>query len=522
MINSLVNTIDANEKLALAFLLSKAEKYSEQYPEDQTLGNMVRVLSHMSKTKTFIKRAELKDLYRRLHSRNTKFAQFFPEELQITESTPTTKTLTHDLNEGQEIDMYSSADPVLASALSSLFDNKPLKSYSEKLAVQAVKTVLSSLEAWDLSPVKINVVDGNEKFLVIQADYETPKGITSFYIPVETPNSKIIESNLFIHNFGIQDLNNFNVKSYLTKYAGLKLQLSGKGVLHTLVTATTEKRDISDVELALVKLNASRSNKMEFFSTNNIIGQKLEKTAQKDVQVPKYNDFEHLEQTFASPVGTATFKFGSLVKTAQDHIHRNLVSFGHKNPQINVIKSDDKSISYGVSLGIGTAFIVPVKISNAKIEKPEVVLCKGEIAPFSQEGINSLQETDYKVAAIVSSQANLNPERLISNITDSLAQGNQAAADDALNVLINSNDSSACKLGFQAYLQGLTKKAEVSTVSCSMILKNKTSTEPLCGHTGLPLHKVCQDKNGNCMPNYRKGMTDKYEGAFFNNYKIFG
>lgn len=54
------------------------------------------------------------------------------------------------------------------------------------------------------------------------------------------------------------------------------------------------------------------------------------------------------------------------------------------------------------------------------------------------------------------------------------------------------------------------------------MIKNSTSEHPICSHTGLPVHKVFQDKDGNCQPMYRKGMDETYEGASFMNAKIFG
>jgi hypothetical protein len=55
-----------------------------------------------------------------------------------------------------------------------------------------------------------------------------------------------------------------------------------------------------------------------------------------------------------------------------------------------------------------------------------------------------------------------------------------------------------------------------------MIVKSSSSEHPVCGHTGLPIHKVYQDDGGNCRPLYRRGMDETYEGASFMNAKIFG
>src|SRR6202020_487113 len=85
-------------------------------------------------------------------------------------------------------------DQVLANALESVFDPSiPLKQYSQAIANRALKSVASTLNIWNLTPAKLSVSDGNQKFLVIQADYETPKGLTSFYVPVETNKNQVAD-----------------------------------------------------------------------------------------------------------------------------------------------------------------------------------------------------------------------------------------------------------------------------------------------------------------------------------------
>src|SRR5271154_5606770 len=80
--NSLSKLIEDSEKIALPIFVAKLAKASELYPEDQTIGVMADVTARMaSSKKMFISRAEIKDLYNRLYSRNTKFAELFKNEL---------------------------------------------------------------------------------------------------------------------------------------------------------------------------------------------------------------------------------------------------------------------------------------------------------------------------------------------------------------------------------------------------------------------------------------------------------
>lgn len=530
LVGSLAKSLEDNQKIATPVLVAKLAKCVEAYPHDQTIGAMSRVLGKMASNNTlFIRKAEFKDLYSKLYSRNTKFAELFQDELGLTD-TVEPAPMTTNRDDSTSLNSYQVADPVLANALTSLFDKEAnIKMYSQTLADKAKKSVASTLDSWNLKPSSLSVDNGNEKFLVLKADYDTPKGITSVYIPVETNNNLVVEASLFMGNNGPEELNHNGLKNYVKSNAGNKLQVNSTSILNVLTKAASENREISNAELAVTRLNESRQNKSEFFQ-NQIVGQKISEAAVKDVELPKYDEFESFEKTFTSPNGIASFQFGSdKVKIARDLISRELVSLGYKSPQITIINSDDSTVYYGVSLDAGkVAFTVPVKITKGKVIKPNVMICNGSVSSFDYDGINSLyvnNQTDYKVAAAASPQFGLKPSDLINNIRVAISEGNASKAEDALNVLASSGDEKAYATGFQIFLNGLggVKTASDTTHSCSMMYKNaKVSEHPICGHTGLPIHKVYQDKDGNCRPLYRRDMDDTYEGASFMNSKIFG
>jgi hypothetical protein len=520
LVTSLAKSLENGEKIATPVLAAKLAKCSEVYPHDQTIGAMSRIIEKMASNNTmFISKADLKALYSKLYSRNTKFAELFENELGGNiEYAPTSTTFNRD--EATELNTYQVGDQVLANALNSVFDkNAPLKMYSQELANKALKSVASALDVWNLKPSK----------LIVKADYETPKGVTSFYVPVELRDNKIVEASVFMGNSGPRDLNHVEIKKYLGSVAGNKLKISGALILDVITKAASENREISDAELALTRLNASREGKSEFFQ-NQIVGQKIAEASVKEVELPKSDEFESFEKTFSSPQGLASFNFGAdKVKTARQVIARDLIGFGYSNPQISVTGSENNTVYYAVSLDAGKiAFTVPVKIEAGKINKPSVLLCNGSVSSFSKETINSLyvnNQTDYKVAAVASPQFGLKPSDLINNIRTALAEGNYAKAEDALNVLSQCDDSKAYATGFNVYLNGLkTANATASEpeCKCSLIVKSSVSQHPICGHTGLPIHKVYQDKHGNCQPLYRRGMDESYEAASFMNSKIFG
>lgn len=525
LVNSLAKSVEDNQKIATPVLAAKLANAVDAYPGDQTIGAMSRVIGGLAThNTTFISRAELKALYTKLYSRNSKFAELFQDELGVTEEQAPVTTVQRD--DGVNLNSYQIGDPVLANALNSVFDKHlPVKMYSQALADKAMASVGSTLDSWNLRPSALHVNDGSDKFLVIQADYETPKGLTSLYVPVEVRNNTVVEASVFMGNTGPQELNHTNIKSYVRGHAGNKLKVSGAGILSVLTSAASENREVSDAEMALTRLNATRQGKSEFFS-NQVVGLKMAEASVKDVELPKYNEFESLEKKFTGAQGFAEFTLGAPVVTAaREHVARELRGFGCKNPQV-IVQGFDNSTLYLVATVNGrTSFSVPVRVANGKVSKPSIILCNGAVDSFSQDAIERMAKsnaTDYKAAAVASPEYGNKPSDVINNIREAIAEGNHAKAEDALNVLANSGDEKAYASGFQIFLQGLNAGKVVEATECSRMIKNSTSEHPICSHTGLPIHKVFQDKDGNCQPLYRRGMAESYEGASFINAKIFG
>lgn len=529
LVGTLSKSLEDNEQLATPILAAKLARCVAAYPGDQTLGAMSRVIGKMAENNTlFIRKAELRSLYTKLYSRNTKFAELFEDEIGKVNKESSVTTMQRD--DAQTLDTYKIADPILANALPSVFDKHlPVKMYSKTLADQALRSVGTSLDSWGLKPASLSVDDGNDKFLVIKADYETPKGVTSFYVPVEVRNNKVAEATVFMGNSGPQDLNHLTIKQYVTSQAGNKLKVNSTTILGALVSAAAGNREITQTELALTKLNAKRQGKSEFFE-GAIVGQKMVEAAKEDVKLPKLAIANDFEEKFNTPKGLASWKFGEKnVAAGLSYLTRELTTLGHKNPQVTVTGNDDTTIFYGISLNAGrVAFTVPIKLSNGKLNKPNVLICNGSIGTFDAEGINQLyvnNQTDFKVAAAASPQFGLKPSELLSNIRQALSEGNNAKAEDALNVLASTGDQKAYAIGFDLFKQGLLGKTAKVESKCTHIVKNSkhaVSEHPVCGQTGLPVHKVYQDKHGNCRPLYRQGMDETYEGASFLNSKIFG
>lgn len=528
--SSLVKQIDDNETFLTSVLANKLAKAAEEYPNDPTIISAASVINKLADKNLLITRKQVKDIYNNYYVRNTKFYDICSEELgepvklmapKFAEKEPEALVEEHDY-----------ADQVLATALRSVFDASiPLKMYAKDLGEKAKSEVYSTLDSWNLSPSKIDVADGNEKFIVVEASYETPKGLTSLYVPIQIKDNRVLSPSVFIGNSGPQELNNLNIKDYVTSYAGNKLKLSGTNVLNVITKSASEDREVSDVELAVARLNSNKNEKQEYFS-NQILSQSVDNEV-KEIQMPRYSEFSHLEHKFTSPSGIASFNFGEdKVKLAREVVARNLNSFGFKNAQITVSDSNENTVFCAVALDSGrVAFTVPVKIQDNKVSSPEVMLCSGSINQFSADGIKKLYAsniTDYSAAATASPHYGLKASDLIDAVRDAVSDNNLAKAEDALNVLAESGDAQAYASGFKIYAAGLTGEATALDITKNPhynpndFYTTASSSQLISKQTGLPITKIYIDDNGNHRPLYRRGMQETYQGGFFMNYKIFG
>lgn len=506
---TLTKELDDNEKLLAPVLSGKLNQLAETHPTDQTIVQIASVMSRLADKNMFICKKDFKDLYKKFYTSKTAFASYFPEVEVLAE--PVIKSAPQEA-----LDPSQYVNSALTEALASIFDGTKFKGYSTKLANKACSEISSTLDSWNLAPKSVSVSDGNEKFLVLKADYETPKGLTSFYVPVVVNDENIEEFSVFLTNAGVNDLNNKNVKSYLQSNAGGKLNVSPKKVLEVLAAAVTEKREITSTELAIAKLAEKRSNPEAL--AQSILLEKIAEV-QPDIQNPGAGEYASVSEQFGSPDGAAAFDFGSAkVEAGRSVIARELKTMGYGNCQIKVARHDSKKVFYAVGLNSRTGFIVPIKMAET-VGFPTIVMTNGEVHGFDKESIDALDSSgigDLGAVAAASPRSGLRPSELIEVIKVAMVEGNIAKAEDALNVLKNSGDEVAYNNGFNHYMSGLNPSNLVVEASsgCSFIIKNaKTSQYALCGHTNLPLHKVYQDKFGQCLPNYRKNMDETSEAV---------
>jgi hypothetical protein len=520
---SALKNIEGQEKILLSVFATRVQKALNSFPEDATLTSMAQVLIRMAEKRMFITRAELKDLYRGFYTRNNKFAEVFGEEVgQVELQAPTFS------NRAEEIDLASDyasfADPVLANALESAFDNNaPLKMYSAKAAAAAVQKVETLLTDMGFR-ASASVLEGTPDSILIHASVETPKGRTSFYTVADIQAGKVLNPAVVMNNRGAEAFDAKTLTNYVQTFAGKNLEITAESMISLFKKANDTSTEISNVELAVSKLNASKSASSEYFA-NGVTGMSVDEATASDVVLPEFKDSEigSFAEKFDTAAGRAGFKFGERkVTVAARNVVNHLRSFGFAGAQTRIADCNEDSIFFAVSLG-KTAFTVPVKMTE-KAALPEVLVCNGTVKSFTKEAVNSLlmaDERDFKAAAVASPLYSIKASELVETVRSAMADKNLTKAEDALNVLAQSGDEKAHAIALGVYFGNLgATAAKVEETSCSRIIRNASSQHSICSHTGLPLHKVYQDANGDCHPSYRKGMDESYEGGYFMNSKV--
>lgn len=529
-----------NEKFAVGVLAVRARKAAEAYPTDKTILTMAGFLSKRaaSSNALFITRAELKDVYNRLYSQNNKFAELFMDELGLVPTPDKVPLFNRDKNEGKNLveGAYEKlADPVLSNALASAFDKSiPYRPYSDASAKNAQMACEYELSRLGLPSKKINVLAGQLDLLICQASYDTPKGESHVLLPIEIKNGQALLPTVFLSRVGFVDLDSDNLKTHIVSSAGKSFKVNVDKILQTVSIAKngTVEEPMNEVEKIVLK--ATMVSETPISHTPNAILYQQVDQIQPMIEEPIYEqpaEVQSFAERMTSKAGIAEFTLGKqIVDAGRQLIRKSMSTFGYPHTQVAIADSTKDSIIYAVAIDTTSGFKVPVKIEKGKLEIPTLLISANGLADFSKEGVSeALSEmADQEVLAVASPVYGQKPSDLIKQIRDAMAESNYLKAEDALNVLQKSGDVKAFQTGYEVYVSALSnggkpmaKTASISGATCKMPHKVANSKYIICGHTNLPLHKVYQDKNGDCHPLYRKGMSETAEGGSFLHSKIY-
>jgi hypothetical protein len=520
---TITSAIDSSEKFLVGKLAVRLNKAAEENPGDQTIYSLSAFLRSKAEKDMFISKAELKSVYNKFYTNGTFCADYLESELGKKAEFEGNK-MVRDQNEGQ-FDYFKSADPVLVNALESAFDPKvALKQFSNEIAKLAENTCGKELCNFPVQPVKIEAIDGNEDVILCKASYETPKGKSHVLIPVEVNGNKTLFPTVFVSNAGFETLNRDNLGKHLVATAGKSFKANVGAILNVIKTAKhgATEESLNDVEKIVLKASLNKkanvSENAMFFELNDKNDGNVELNANSE-------DVESFAQKLSSNKGLAEITFGkAVVDAGRNMIRQAMESFGHK-VQIVVSDVNKTQVIYSASNGI-TGIKVPVKFANNKPIPPSIALAGGTVESFDQEGINKLfNENDFAQASLASEYYGSKPNELIETIKVSMSEQNYEKAEEALNVLANSGDKKAYQYGMGIYLNEIGSKPVEKTASsitkCAMQVKSPNSIHIMCGHTNLPLNKVYQDSQGNCLPLYHKNVEHTNESGSFLDSKLY-
>ena len=415
-------------------------------------------------------------------------------------------------------------------------------------AKQAQTVASLELARLGVAPKSVNTFGGTESFIICDATYETPKGEAHLLVPVELSKSGTLIPTFFASKHGFADLNKQTVEEHIIASAGKSFNVKAETLINALSVAK-EASTMDDFEIKALAMQEAVNNKKLTkeassmdqsqmpFASNGIFMQEVDKAENASVQLPQAKDFEKFASSLSSSKGVASFVFGeALVSSARDAISSKIMSFGYK-PQISVLACDDtdNTITYAIRVDTGNGpvgFEAMAEINNGKATLPSIIVSADKAYDFSREGINSIiksNEPDYKSVAAVSPMYELKASEILENIRVAADAGDFKTAEEALTVLAEKGDKETYSLGLAEYMRSvnasankhLQKQASVKSC-CKRIVKASTHSAPICGHLNLPLDKVYQNEQGECVPLYRKAMSDTYEGVLFNTSKILG
>lgn len=520
-----------NEKFPVGVLAIRASRAAQERPTDSTLVAMSNFLSRRSESNNqLITRAELREVYSGLYSRNNKFAELFADELGTSEQTKQPLPAAYQRSELEGTSLIETAyekmaDPVLANALECVFDKKAnYKPYSEVIAKNAARTCLHQLNTL-VQPRKIDVVAGQEDIIICKATFETPRGDASVLVPVEVRAGTTLIPTIFLSQAGCTDLSKESLQEHITGTAGKSFRVDAYKFLELVSTAKNGVRNtISDLDMIIAKAAAARGTPSER-TIEGITYQEID-PVMVELASERTDESMSFEKKLASTAGVAEMTHGrDAVEKGRKILSMAMNGFGFKHARIAVADANADTVYYAVCVDDRAGFKVPVDFQNKHPQYPGMIIASGGMFDFTAQGISQVladEQIDTRMMAVASPLYNLKSSELVEQVKQAVHGGNYLQAEDALNVLAETGDKQAYCVAFELYRGSMNKTASVQEKPsvCSTQRKVAHSKYLICGHTNLPVHKVYQDKHGDCQPLYRKDIAEAEGGSFLHS-KIY-
>lgn len=503
--------IENDERFWTGALEVRAEGLAHQYPHDPTVVGMYRYLKGQSQKNPLISRAELQDAYRRLAGRSTVFKDNFSTELGSAVKLAEPKRIQHDEFEGKAFNFGVDAD--LAKTISNLFETSA-HNLSDGTVKKAEEVCLKGMNRFSYKPHSLTALASSEDGVVCSVSYETPKGMVNVIVPLEVEKELgPLFPTAFVSSAGFVELTEENLNHYLQVSAGKKIQVEAKVVLQAIKTA---KRGMADpVEAELDSIIARAKMSTPSVDMNGIVGVKIDDEIVDTL--PYSEETASFAEKLASVGGEAEFLLGKkTVEAADRSLRGKLASLGYRNAKVKISSYNKDSIVFSANVDNQAAFTVQASLKGGVVELAKMVVANGNLYSFSSEGLNEMmsQGLDTVALAAASSVSGLSNHQLIEVVKKAMADDNWSAAEEAIHQIQLTGDTQSHKIAFAHYMNGMNggmvKEAshQHTDSCCSMKRKVASSKYEVCGHTGLPLHKVYQNQYGECLPLYRKSSAE--------------
>lgn len=477
------------EKFLTEFVRGKVSRAAEEHPYDMPIKTAAHIFKKIASEKLLITRKEVKDLYKGLYQHGSSLGDVLASELGGDRDEAIVSKAKYYNRDGETepsgvIEKERAlSNQIIFNALSSAFEGSgELRIYSEVAAERAKKVCLAKLTLASLEPKSIDILTGNESFILCRANYETPRGMASVIIPTEIVGDKAMFPSMFLGQDSFVDFKADLIRNHIVSTAGLSFKIDSKKVLAALSTAKNGiKKICSDVEMAAVRVMSDK------YSTgsndpNSILGISLDEPGNiiEDPEFEKGEEHFEFSKRVTSPAGAASFLFGDrAVNAGRDVIFRKMAQFGYPNVRVKVLECSGNEIRYAVGIGTSIGMMVPITVSERKeIIPPKIAIASGEIKDFSKEGVDYLVKSaapDVKMLSASSYSAGLRPSELIQQVKDSVYNGNYSRAEDAINVLATM-DPVAHKVAVSIMLEGLSGRGTESFDKVASINKENSSS----------------------------------------------
>jgi hypothetical protein len=497
----LSKAVEGAEQFPLSILAAKSKQIAEANPLDHTSVGMYQFLSKKASQQLYIRRNEFKSAYNTFFTKNNKFAAAFEKELGEIETLKPTfaKRATEFKSED------SVADPFLTEAFSRIVEKRTGDKFSQVMGKQAATNCSLEINRIGVRAKFVEAVAGQENLIICRAAFETPRGTSSFLIPIEVNQGRALLPSIFLSAGGFFDLNEKNFHFALNKFAGEDLQYNAEEVLKIVsstIAKTASVDNFNEVEKIVLKAKLASAKPAE--DQNAIFAQNKIEPVKSVIAAPKLPPSgEIFSNKLTSPLGAAEFLFGkNSVEKGRNSIINRLDAFGYTGYQIKVANANETSTIFDVALSNKT-FKVPVKMNKMYSIVPEILISEGSILPFSKEGIDEVSGIDIQTKASFSPGYELSSEELIEIVRTASIEKNKEKVEDALNILL-AKDMSAFRSATQIWMDSLSGKLAPKTSGCRKKIKVANHSSPICGCLNQPLDKVYQDEFGDCRPLWTK------------------